>query len=68
MNWLFIPRPAEPLKIGQRLNVRGALMVVESYSHTGKNLVVTSLPGSKVFTRLLCVITDAQPIAGIPQN
>jgi hypothetical protein len=60
MTFKFIPRG--DYRIGQVIEVDGRQMQVESYSHTGKNVVVTTLPGSAKFERILCVTVDGDPI------
>ena len=52
-------------KIGQKISVGGKTLQVESYSHTGKNLVAVSLPGAPRFIRAVVVLTDAASIAAI---
>lgn len=63
MKFAYIPKGA--YRIGQVISVQGAPMQVESYSHTGRNLIVCSMPGALRFERVVCIITDADPIAGI---
>lgn len=60
----FVYVPMAEYKIGQILQVQGKLMKVESYAHTGKNLIVTTLEGAPRFERLMCICTDDQPIKG----
>jgi len=60
MKFAFIPKGE--YKIGQVLNVQGRDMRVESYSHTGKNVIVTTLERAPKFERVVCVCTDAEPI------
>ena len=64
MKFAFIPKAR--YRIGQVIKVHGKPMRVESYSHTGKNVVVTSLEDAKRFERIVCVCTDAPPIEGAP--
>lgn len=46
--------------IGQTIRVDGKDWVVESYSHTGRNLVATRCDTK--FERILVILTDAKPI------
>lgn len=62
MTFVFIPKGE--YHIGQTVEVRGKKMVVESYSHTGKNVVVCTLPGATKFERIVCVCTDEEAIKG----
>jgi len=62
MKFAYIPRGES--KIGQVLQVRDRPMRVESYAHTGKNLIVTTLEGAPRFERMVCICTDDQPIMG----
>jgi hypothetical protein len=64
MSFAFIPKAQ--YHIGQVINVKGKRMQVESYSHTGKNVVVHSMPNAKRFERIVCVCTDQESIAGVP--
>jgi len=56
MRFAFIKRGE--YHIGQRIDVKGRKMMVESYSHTGKNVVVTTLDGAPKFERIICICTD----------
>ena len=47
MKFAFIPR--DNYRIGQIIKVHGKRMSVVSYSHTGKNVEVVSLPSAKKF-------------------
>jgi len=49
-------------KIGQVIVVAGSKMVIESYTHTGKNVIVHSMPGAARFERIVCIVSDNQPI------
>ena len=49
-------------RIGQTIDVQGKQMIVESYSHTGKNIIAHSLPGAHRFERIICVVTESTPI------
>ena len=57
MKFAYIPR-AE-YHIGQKLTVLGRPMVVERYSHTGRNVTVTTRPGAAKFERIVCILADA---------
>ena len=68
MKFAFIPKAQ--YRIGQIIKVHGKPMRVESYTHTGKNVVVTTrdwvterTPPVR-FERIVCICTDAQPIQG----
>lgn len=63
MKIAFIPKGK--YTIGQVIRVHNKPMQVISYSHTGKNVVVTSLPGYGKHERIMCICTDAEPITGI---
>jgi len=56
MTFAFIPKAS--YKIGQVIQVHGEPMRVESYTHTGKNVTVCTLPGAPRFRRILCICTD----------
>lgn len=58
--------PKGDYKIGQVVDVGGARMRVESYSHTGRNLVAVSMPGAPRFERAVIILTDSPSIEGIP--
>ena len=63
MRFAFIP--PGPYKIGQRIQVHGKTMRVESYTHTGRNVTVVSLPATKGFVRferIVCICTTQTPI------
>ena len=60
MKFVFIPKGS--FKIGQIIEVRGQKMRVESYSHTGKNVIVHSLKNAPRFERILCICTDSEPV------
>lgn len=57
--------PKGDYKIGQVVDVAGQRMRVESYSHTGRNLVAVSMPGAKRFERAVIILTDAPSIEGV---
>ena len=63
MKFAFIPR--DNYRIGQIIKVHGKRMSVVSYSHTGKNVEVVSLPIAKKFERVLCICTDNKPIDAV---
>ena len=63
MTFAFIPKA--DYKIGQIIQVHGAPMRVESYTHTGRNVTAVTLPGAPRFKRITCICTDAPSIAGI---
>lgn len=60
MRFAFIPKAQ--YHIGQIITVHGKPMRVESYAHTGRNVVVHSLEGAPRFERIVCICTDAQAI------
>lgn len=62
MRFAFIPKAQ--YKIGQIITVHGKPMRVESYAHTGRNVVVHSLEDSPKFERILCVCTEQPAIQG----
>jgi len=63
MTFAFIPKAK--YTIGQVIQVHGKPMRVESYTHTGRNVVVHSLEGATRFQRIVCICTDSQPIETI---
>ena len=63
MKFAFIPKAQ--YRIGQIINVHNNPMRVESYSHTGKNVVVTTLENAKRFERVVCICTDSLAIEAI---
>lgn len=63
MKFKFLPKGT--YAVGQRIKVEGTPMTVESYSHTGKNIVAVSEPGATRFDRILIILTDAQPIEAL---
>jgi len=60
MKFAFIPKGQ--YRIGQIIEVHGKRMEVESYSHTGKNLICHTLPDADKFERAVCICTDAETI------
>jgi hypothetical protein len=63
MKFAFIPKTQ--YRIGQIITVHGKPMRVESYTHTGKNVVVHSLENAPRFERVMCICTDAPIIEAI---
>jgi hypothetical protein len=63
MKFAFIPKTQ--YHIGQIITVHGKPMRVESYTHTGKNVVVHSLENAPRFERVMCICTDAPIIEAI---
>lgn len=61
MKFAFIPKAQ--YCIGQIIEVHGKPMRIESYTHTGKNVVVHTLENAKRFERIVCVCTDAPAIS-----
>ena len=56
MKIAFIPKTT--YTIGQIIQVHGKPMLVVSYTHTGKNVTVVSLPGASKFEKIVCLCTD----------
>ena len=66
MKFAFIPKA--DYHIGQVVDVPGrGKMRVESYSHTGKNVVVHTLENAERFERVIGICTDEAPIEETPQ-
>jgi len=63
MKFAFIPKAQ--YSIGQIITVHGEKMRVESYSHTGKNVIVHSLEDAPRFKRIVCICTDSPAIEGV---
>ena len=63
MKIAFIPKAN--YTIGQIIRVHGQPMRVESYTHTGKNVIVHTLEGAPKFQRIVCICTDGEAIAGV---
>lgn len=69
MKFAFIPKGN--YKIGQVIEVHGKPMRVESYTHTGKSVTVTTCDWvtartrPEKFERIVCICTDAPPIEGL---
>jgi hypothetical protein len=64
MRFAFIPK-AE-YKIGQIITVQSQAMRVESYTHTGRNVIVHALENAPKFERIICICTNAPSILGVP--
>jgi hypothetical protein len=62
MTFAFIPKAA--YRIGQVIQVHGAPMRVESYTHTGRNVTAVTLPNAPRFRRIVCICTDTPAIEG----
>jgi hypothetical protein len=65
MRFAYIPRGQ--YRIGQRIHVLGKEVEIESYSHTGRNVIAHTLPGER-YERIVCVCTEEEPIGGIPAH
>jgi len=63
MKFAFIPKAQ--YKIGQIIQVHGQSMRVESYTHTGRNLIACTLDGAPRFQRVACICTDSPSILGV---
>jgi hypothetical protein len=63
MRFAFIPKAQ--YKIGQIIQVHGRDMRVESYTHTGRNVIVCTLDGAPKFERIACICTDSPAIQGV---
>ena len=48
--------------IGQIIEVQGRKMRVESYTHTGRNLIACTLDSAVKFERIACICTDLPAI------
>ena len=62
MRFAFIPKGQ--YKLGQIIQVQGRDMRVESYTHTGRNLIACTLDGAPKFERIACICTDSPSIIG----
>jgi hypothetical protein len=60
MRFAFIPKAQ--YKIGQIIQVQGRAMRVESYTHTGRNLIACALDNGQ---RVACICTDSPAIEGV---
>jgi len=63
MRFAFIPKAQ--YKIGQVIKVQGRDMRVESYTHTGRNVIACTLDNAPKFERIACICTDSPSIQGI---
>ena len=63
MKFAYISKAQD--KIGQIVQVHGRKMRVESYTHTGKNVIVHTLENAAKFERVVCICTDAPAIEGV---
>lgn len=59
MRFAFIPKAQ--YKIGQVIQVHGRAMRVESYTHTGRNVIACTLDKSQY---IVCICTDSPSIIG----
>jgi hypothetical protein len=59
----FIPKAQ--YTIGQIITVHGKPMMIVSYSHTGKNVVVTSIKGKH--EKITCICTNNPPIEAVTE-
>jgi hypothetical protein len=60
MRFAFIPKTQ--YTIGQIIEVQGRKMRVESYTHTGRNLIACTLDNAPKFERIVCIRTDLPAI------
>jgi hypothetical protein len=63
MRFAFIPKVQ--YTIGQIIQVQGRAMRVESYTHTGRNVIACTLDGAPKFERVACICTDSPAIQGV---
>ena len=63
MKFAFIPKGQ--YTIGQIIQVHGQSMRVESYTHTGRNVIVCTLDDAPKFQRIACICTDSPSILGV---
>jgi hypothetical protein len=63
MRFAFIPKAQ--YKIGQVIQVQGRAMRVESFTHTGRNVIACTLDGAPKFERIACICTDSPAIQGV---
>jgi len=63
MRFAFIPKAQ--YTIGQVIQVQGRSMRVESYTHTGRNVIACTLEGAPKFERVACICTDSPAIQGV---
>lgn len=66
MKFAYIPKAT--FHIGDVIAALGKPMRIESYSHTGKNVVACSLENAAKFERIVCIVTDAEPIIETPHR
>ncbi len=59
MRFAFIPKGQ--YKIGQIIQVQGRAMRVDSFTHTGRNLIACALDNSQF---IVCICTDSPSIIG----
>ena len=60
MRFAFIPKAQ--YKIGQIIQVQGRKMRVESYTHTGRNVIACALDNGQ---HIACICTDSPAIQGV---
>ena len=60
----FANIPSGDYSIGQIVKVLGRKCRVESYSHTGRNVIVVTIDKGP-FLRIVCVKSTSAPIEGI---
>ena len=63
MRFAFIPKAQ--YKIGQIIQVHGRDMRVESFTHTGRNVIACTLDNAPKFERIACICTDSPAIEGV---
>ena len=63
MKFAFIPKAQ--YTIGQIIQVQSRAMRVESYTHTGRNVIACTLDGAPKFERIACICTDSPAIEGV---
>jgi hypothetical protein len=63
MRFAFIPKAQ--YTIGQIIQVQDRKMRVESYTHTGRNVIACTLEGAPKFERVACICTDSPAIQGV---
>lgn len=56
MKFAYIPKGI--YTIGQIIEINRKKLRVESYSHTGKNLIACTLEDAPKFERVVCICTD----------
>lgn len=56
MKFAYIPKGI--YTIGQIIDVNQRKLRVESYSHTGKNLIAITLEDAPKFERVVCICSD----------